>query len=133
MDLAAQVEDRQAGHRAEAEQDAPNGVVLECPRPAAATANSGPTMSPAACIENTSPTIRPRLLRARVLAHDRGGDRVVAADADAEDAPEDDQPGDVRGERRRDRAGREDQDLKSVDPLAPEHVGDPPEHERSDR
>ena len=45
---------------------------------------SGPTIRPRACMENTMPTRRPRSFAVRVLAHEHGRDRIVAADAEAE-------------------------------------------------
>ena len=69
---------------------------------------------------------------ARVLAHDRGRHRVVAADADPEDDPADEQEYVVGREGRGDGPDGEDQHLVAVDPFPAEHVGDPAENDRAE-
>ena len=70
---------------------------------------------------------------AGILAHDGGGDWVVAADADAEDEAEADEPPDVGREGACDGTGGEHQDFDPVDALAAEHIGDAAEEQRADR
>ena len=130
VDLAAQVEDRQAGYRAEAEQEAPGEVVG---RARGQQDRGDQRADDQACAlhgEHESDHLAAGRL-AGVLAHDRRGDRVVAADADPEDDPADEQERVVRRERRGDGAEREDQHLIAVDLFAPEDVGDPAEHDRA--
>ena len=69
---------------------------------------------------------------AGVLAHDGGGDRVVSADADAEDETEADEPPDAGGKGAGDSSCGKDEDFDSVDALAAYHVGDTAEEEGSD-
>jgi hypothetical protein len=58
---------------------------------------------------------------------------VIAADTDPEHDPANQQEGVIWRERRRDRAGGEDEHLISVDPFAAEHVGDTAEDDRAKR
>jgi hypothetical protein len=68
----------------------------------------------------------------RVLAHDRGTDGVVAADADPKNEAEEDQPPDAGRQGGGNGAGGEDQDLIAIDALAAQHVGDAAEQKGAD-
>lgn len=67
----------------------------------------------------------------RVFAHDGRADRVVSADADAQDEAQPDEPQDIRGKGAGNRAGRQHQHLDSVNPLATKHVGHPAKEQRT--
>jgi hypothetical protein len=66
-------------------------VSMLAPEPSRASAISGPTISPSAWVPNTMPTSLPRSLRFAYSLTMTALDRVVAADADAEQEPESDQ------------------------------------------
>jgi hypothetical protein len=132
VNLAPQVEDGQPRHCAETEQDPPGEIVGD-PRSEQDRGHQRADDQPGALHrEHQADHPAPGLL-AGVLAHDRRRHRVVAADADPEDDPADEQERVVRRECRREGPERQDQHLVPVDLLAPEDVGDPAEDDRADR
>ena len=67
-----------------------------------------------------------------VLAHQHGADRVVAADAEAEQEPERDQHRERRGQRRADRRDHHQRGRHPVHPGPADDVGEPAEHQRAE-
>ena len=69
---------------------------------------------------------------AGVFAHDGGGHGVVAPDADSQDEMETNESPDARRKRAGDSSSSEDKNFHAVDALAPDHVGDAAEQQRTD-
>ena len=119
VDLAAQVEHGQAGDGAEAEQQPPGEVAAHARAQEDRGDQRAHHQAGALHGEHQPDHLAPGLL-ARVLAHDRGRDRVVAADPDAEDHAADEQHYIVRREGRGDRTDRRRQQRGGVQPR---HLG----------
>ena len=128
---AAQVDHRSGGHRTEAEQDPPRQIV----------AHSGTQQrqrdqrsddEPERLGREHHPDQLAAVLPVGVLAHQHRADRIVTADAEAEQEAERDQHP-VRGRQRRpQRAHDHDRGDHPVHALTAGHIGEAPEHERAE-
>ena len=118
VDLTAQIEHGQARDGPEREQEPPDEVVRHTRGQQDRSEQGAEDQAEALHGEHEPDHAAARLL-ARVLAHDRGRDRVVAADADPEDDPAHDEERVAGREGGRDRADGEDEDLVAVIRLRP--------------
>src|SRR5450755_3611446 len=75
----------------------------------------------------------PTMSLAGILAHNGGGNRIVAADPDPENEPKTDEPPNVGGEGASDCARSKNQHFDTINPLAADHVRDSPEKQSANR